>query len=262
MKLDLDKFTIARRRFSGDQAGMAYLMEPIRRELTERARLSRPSPKSILILDFEYGCLEFPGAGQVEYSSLFDPGSGNLQSVSPIITLPRTGALFDCVVSNLQGTWFEFEPFIRQVKQVLKPGGIFCFSAFGPDTLAEIYHAWKKVDICPHVHPFIDMHHLGDTLLKTGFEKPIVDTDWMQVEYADCMTVISDLRSEGFINLHAERRKSLTGKQRFRQFESHLPQRTDNGEQVTITFEIIYGYAQKSRLPEGQVLVSPPTATD
>ncbi len=260
MKLDLDKFTIARGRFPRNQAGMGYLMQPIRRELTERASLSRPSPKSMLILDFEPGCFEFPQAGQVEYSSLFDSEAGNLQSVSPIITRPRTGALFDCVVSNLQGTWFEFEPFIRQVKQVLKPGGIFCFSAFGPDTLAEVYHAWKKVDICPHVHPFIDMHHLGDTLLKAGFEKPIVDTDWMRVEYADRLTVIADLRSEGFINLHAGRRKSLTGKQRFRQFESHLSKHTENGKKLVITFEIIYGYAQKSRRPQGQVLVNPPAA--
>ena len=241
---------------------MAYLMQPVRRELEERARLSRPSLESILIIDFEHGCFDFPEAGQVEYSSLFDPGLFNLQSVSPIITLPCAGALFDCVVSNLQGSWFEFEPFIRQVKRVLKPGGIFCFSAFGPDTLAEIYHAWKKVDSCPHVHPFIDMHHLGDALLETGFEKPIVDTDWMQVEYADCMTVISDLRSEGFVNLHTGRRKSLTGKQRFRQFESHLPKQTKNGKEVMITFEIIYGYAQKLLHPEGQVLVSPPSASE
>ncbi len=235
-------------------------MQPVRRELEERARLARPSLESVLILDFEPGCFEFPEAGQVEYSSLFDSGPGSCQSASPVITLPGSEALFDCVVSNLQGTWFEFEPFIGQVKQVLKPGGIFCFSAFGPDTLAEMAHAWKKADSHPHVHPFIDMHHLGDTLLQAGFEKPIVDADWMRVEYEDCMTVVSDLRSEGFVNLHAGRRKSLTGKQRFRQFESHLTQRTDNGEKVMMTFEIIYSYAQKSRSLQGQVLVSPPAA--
>ncbi len=240
---------------------MAYLIQPIRRELEERAKLARPSLESILVIDFEHGCFEFPEVGNVEYSSLFDSGLSNGESVTPIIGLPFPGALFDCVVSNLQGTWFEFEPFIREVKQVLKPGGIFCFSAFGPDTLAEIYHAWKKVDICPHVHPFIDMHHLGDMLLKTGFEKPIVDTDWVQVEYTDCMTVISDLRSEGFINLHAERRKSLTGKHRFKQFESYLLKQMKNGKKLIITFEIIYGYAQKSLHPEGQVLVRPPSAS-
>ncbi len=239
---------------------MAYLMQPIRRELEERARLARPSLESILVIDFEPGCFEFPEAGQIEYSSLFESGPVSRRSAFPVIALPGTGASFDCVVSNLQGTWFEFEPFIRQVKRVLKPGGIFCFSAFGPDTLAEMVHAWKKADSRPHVHPFIDMHHLGDTLLQAGFEKPIVDADWMQVEYADCMTVISDLRSEGFVNLHTGRRKSLTGKQRFRQFESHLAKRTKNGEKVMITFEIIYGYAQKPRLPEGRVLVSPPAA--
>ncbi len=236
-------------------------MQPIRRELTERAgATARSSPESILILDFEPGCFTFPQAGQVEYSSLFDTRSGNCQSDSPIITRSRTGASFDCVISNLQSTWFAFEPLAIQVKQALKPGGVFCFSAFGPDTLAEIYHAWKKVDSHPHVHPFIDMHHLGDTLLKAGFEKPIVDADWMRVEYTDCMTVIPDLRSEGFVNLHAGRRKSLTGKQRFRQFTDHLQEQTKTGEKAVVTFEIIYGYAQKPDSPEGQVLVSPPSA--
>ena len=261
MNLDLEKFTIARRKFPGNHAGMAYLIQPIRRELEERARLSRPSLESVLVIDFEDGCFEFPEVGNVEYSSLFDSGLSNSESVTPIVDLPCSGALFDCVVSNLQGTWFEFETFLRQVKRVLKPGGAFCFSAFGPDTLAEIHRAWKRVDSCPHVHPFIDMHHLGDTLLKTGFEKTIVDADWIQVEYDDCMTVIADLRSEGFINLHTERRKSLTGKHRFKQFESHLLNQMKNGKKLIITFEIIYGYAQKPLHPERQVLVSPPSAT-
>ena len=240
---------------------MAYLLQPIRRELEERARLAQPSLQSILIIDFEHDRFKFPQAGQVEHSSLFDSAAGQPRSAAPLIRPARAGALFDCVVSNLQGTWFEFEPLAGQVKRLLKPGGIFCFSAFGPDTLAEVAHAWKKVDSCPHVHPFTDMHHLGDMLLQTGFEKPVVDTDWMQVEYADWLTVVSDLRSEGFINLHAGRRKSLTGKQRFGQFESHLTKPAGNGKKVIITFEIIYGYAQKPRFAEGKVAVNPPMAS-
>ncbi len=259
MQLNLEKFTVTRKGFPADQAGMAYLLQPVRRELKERARLVQRTLESVLILDFEPDCLAFPEAAQVEYSSLFDTGPSNRQATFPTITLSRAGTLFDCVVSNLQGTWFEFGAFTGQVKQVLKPGGAFCFSAFGPGTLAEIDHAWKQVDSGPHVHPFTDMHDLGDTLLKTGFEKPVVDTDRVQVEYADCMTVISDLRGEGFVNLHAGRRKSLTGKQRFRQFQRHVAKQTKRGK-ITITFEIIYGYAQKPRMQGGQVFVNPPAA--
>lgn len=268
MKLDLEKFAVARGKHSRRNTNMAYLMQPIRRELEERTGLSGTSLESVLVFDFEEGCFEFPGIERVGYASLLDPDSfdpGSPDTTSEVSGpglpgAPGDGESFDCVVNNLQGSWFEFEPGLDEVKRVLKPGGIFCFSAFGPDTLAEIYHAWKQVDDYPHVHPFIDMHHLGDMLLKTGFEKPIVDADWLQVEYADCAAVIADLRSEGFVNLDSGRRKTLTGPHRFKQFESRLANQTNSDGKITITFEIIYGYAQKPLFMDGQVRVSPPSA--
>ena len=62
----------------------------------------------------------------------------------------------------------EPDAVFRECRRVLKPGGLLTFTTFGPDTLVELRRAWAAADGRTHVNRFIDMHDLGDALLRAG----------------------------------------------------------------------------------------------
>ncbi len=130
------------------------------------------------------------------------------------------------------------------------------FATLGPDTLIELREAWAEIDSSPHVHPFIDLHHIGDQMLKAGFQKPILDVDWIGVEYQDIDLLLQDLRAEGFHNVLPERRKTLTGKNRVMRLKELFSR---SSGPVQMTYEVIYGYAEAPSAQKGKIRVNAPT---
>ena len=90
------------------------------------------------------------------------------------------------------------------------------------------------------------MHHLGDQLVRLEFELPIIDVDWMVAQYETEDELLRELQAEGFNNLSANRRKTLTGKGHFRAFLNHLRKICENQGSTALTLEVMYGYAKKS----------------
>ncbi len=233
---------------------MDYLLSPIRRELEARVGTANASFMDFLVIDFANSDLLQDNPG-VQCCSLLGSGA----SVSkPRDDFDLQDQSFDCVVVNLQSSWLSFEELIARVRRLLRPGGVLYFSAFGPDTLSELRYAWAKADDFIHVHPFVDMHHLGDALLQAGFTKPVVDADWVNVDYPNVDALFEDLQQQGFTNIHSRRRKTLTGKHRFARFKQALKQAATTGERMNITFEIIYGFAGLPNPSGGSIRVRPP----
>jgi malonyl-CoA O-methyltransferase len=211
------------------------------------------------VIDFASGdlALDNPGTaklGKTSRCSLLEAESPGIQMLDSF-----EDQSMDCVVINLQPSWLDFQELISAVNQLLRPGGSLYFSTFGPDTLRELVDSWAVVDQLPHVHPFVDMHHLGDELMRAGFVQPIVDADWVFVEYPDIDMVIADLKQEGFTCILPQRRKTLCGVKRFGEFKKNLNQVAGAGNNFTITFEFIYGYARKPALADAAIRVIPPT---
>ncbi len=251
MELDLQKIARVRKRNFGQTSAMNYLLSPIRRELEQRIDIATAEPVDSLVIDFLNSDLLQDNATIQHYSLLETIADVEFEAQS-----------FDCVVINLQSSWMQFEKLIVQAKRLLRPGGALYFSAFGPDTLGELLYSWSQVDDLFHVHPFVDMHHLGDALLKAGFVKPIVDTDWIYVDYPSIDVLFEDLKQEGFTNIYSQRRKALTGKHRFEKFKRALIEVATKGSNINITFEIIYGFAELSDLSDGSIRVTPPSVSD
>ncbi|WP_423907152.1 class I SAM-dependent methyltransferase [Candidatus Spongiihabitans sp.] len=229
---------------------MNYLLSPIRRELEQRIDIATTEPADSLIIDFLNSDLLQNNATIQHYSLLEAIGDVEFEDQS-----------FDCVVINLQSSWMQFEKLMVQAKRLLRPGGSLYFSAFGPDTLGELQYSWSQADDLFHVHPFVDMHHLGDALLKVGFVKPIVDADWIYVDYPSIDILFEDLKQEGFTNIYSQRRKTLTGKHRFEKFKRELIEVATKASNINITFEIIYGFAELSDLSDGSIRVMPPSVS-
>ena len=262
LELDLQKIARARKRNFAQRSAMNYLLSPIRRELEQRIDEATEQFADGLIIDFENGDLSPKNIVNKQYCSL-------LESPLPVLDIPATDMSvdrlaqypdqsFDYLVVNLHISWLDFAQLITQLRRLLRPQGVLYFSAFGPDTLGEVYNGWAQVDTLPHVHPFVDMHHLGDGLLHSGFIEPIVDTDWIYVDYPSIELLFEDLKQEGFTNIHSQRRKTLTGKQRFSRFKKALNAQFDNAHNINITFEVIYGFARNPPQSDGSIRVMPP----
>lgn len=131
--------------------------------------------------------------------------------------LPFAPRSFDLALSNLDLHWTNDLPgALLQLRQALKPDGLLLATLFGGDTLHELRRALIEAELAeqggasPRVSPFADARDLGGLLQRAGFALPVVDTDTIEVSYADALALMRDLRAMGETNAVAERRRSFT----------------------------------------------------
>ena len=101
---------------------------------------------------------------------------------------------------------------------IIRPGGLLLFSTFGPDTLKELRQAWSAVDDRPHVSPFMDMHDIGDMLMRSQFAEPVMDAEYITMTYRNARELMRDIKGIGAHNAMEGRHRGLTGKQRMDRF--------------------------------------------
>jgi len=156
--------------------------------------------------------------------------------------LPFAAAGFDMVLSNLALQWCDPDRAFQEVARVLRPGGLFMFTSFGPDTLRELRNAWQAVDGAPHVHGFIDMHDLGDALVRAHLAEPVMDVDRLTITYKDVMSLLRELKAIGAHNVARDRPWTLTGKGQFARFRGAYEAQARAGR-IPATYEVVYGQA-------------------
>ena len=156
--------------------------------------------------------------------------------------LPLREGSVDLVVSNLMLQWCDPDAVFAEFRRILKPGGLLSFSAFGPDTLRELRSAWRQVDAHSHVHQFIDMHDLGDALVRSGFAAPVLDVERFTLEYLDVRKVAADLKATGSRNSTAGRARGLTGPRKFAAMQAQYEQFRRDGR-LPATYEVVFAHA-------------------
>jgi malonyl-CoA O-methyltransferase len=157
--------------------------------------------------------------------------------------LPLESASVDIVFSNLMLQWCDpLDDVFSEVRRVLKPQGFFTFSTFGPDTLKELRSAWAEADAHNHVNRFLDMHDVGDALVRAGLQEPVLDVDRMQVTYGDGMALMRDLKCMGAHNATAGRPRALVGRARLQRVLAAYEAFRRDGR-LPATYEVVYGAA-------------------
>jgi malonyl-CoA O-methyltransferase len=149
------------------------------------------------------------------------------------------------VWSNLALQWVnDPDQAFGEFNRVLAPGGLLMFSTFGPDTLKELRAAFATVDQHTHVSRFIDLHDIGDILVKRGFADPVMDMEPFTLTYSDVRALMRDLKAIGAHNVTQTRPPGLTGKSRLAAVtQAYEPLRRDG--KLPATFEVVYGHAWK-----------------
>jgi malonyl-CoA O-methyltransferase len=184
------------------------------------------------------------------------------------VRLPIADASVDVVVSSLMLQWCEPpDPAFAEIRRILKPGGFFAFSTFGPDTLRELRSAWAEADGTSqynHVNHFTDMHDVGDALVRAGLSEPVLDVDRMQVTYPDALALMRDLKAIGAHNVTAGRPRGLVGRARLQRMQ-HAYEAFRRDGRLPATYEVVYGAAwgtagrPASALVGGEVRIAPGT---
>ncbi len=157
--------------------------------------------------------------------------------------LPLGDGCIDLVFANLLLPWIDdLHKCLGEIARVLKKGGVFAFATLGPDSLGELRRAWSSVDGDSHVRSFADMHDVGDALLQNGLADPVLDVDYLTVTYQNTARLYSDLSACGARNSLSQRRRTLTGRNRFAQMERAIA-RDAQSDRFGMTLELVYGHA-------------------
>jgi malonyl-CoA O-methyltransferase len=166
-----------------------------------------------------------------------------------VVQLPLRGTSVDLLFSNLllHGCG-DLDGVLAEMARVLKPGGALLFSTFGPDTLREWRAGWDTGMGGGAAATLVDMHDVGDALVRAGFVEPVMDVEHLTLEYHDASRLLDDLRALGERNFSVDRRRTLTGKGRLAvAMERYETFRADGA--LPATFEVVYGLAWAS--PQG-----------
>lgn len=168
-----------------------------------------------------------------------------------VTRLPLTDGAVDMVFSNLLLPWLDDpDRFFRECLRVLRPGGLLLFSSLGPDTLGELRGAWRTVDSHVHVNTFIDMHDLGDALVRARFADPVMDVETLTLTYPDLKALLDDLRAGGSRNANFGRASGLTGRGAWRAVARAYERERRGDGRLPATFEVVHGHAWA---PQGAV---------
>jgi malonyl-CoA O-methyltransferase len=262
---------IARVRRAFDRAAPSFdaaavLHAEVRRQLLDRLELMAITPRVVVDAGSGTGhgaralARRYPGAlvAALDRSprmlTLAARQSGWLRRFARICAdaecLPLADAGVDLVVSNLMLQWCDLDRVLEEFRRVLKPGGLLSFTTLGPDTLHELRSAWRHADERTHVHRFIDMHDVGDALVRNGFEAPVLDVERYTLSYSDVRDAAMDLKSTGAHNATEGRTRTLTGRARFASMQSAYEAFRKDGR-LPATYEVVFGHAWVPRSARG-----------
>jgi malonyl-CoA O-methyltransferase len=203
--------------------------------------LERRYPRAhVVALDSSLGMLRVAGRQQ----SWFRPFS---RLCADAERLPLPDGSVDLILSNFMLQWSDPDAVFAEFRRVLAPRGFLSFTTLGPDTLRELRTAWMGAGLGyavsqARVIQFIDMHDIGDALVRAGFAAPVLDVERYTLEYADVPSLAADLKAIGAQNAAAGRPKGLTTPRKFAAMQAAYEAYRAGGR-LPATYEVVFGQA-------------------
>ena len=263
-EFDLDPLRV-RRAF--DRASRTYdrsaaVQSEIRARLFERLDLIRLKPTTVLDLGAGTGTGarvlkdRYPSAQVIALDSsisMLKRARAHQRWLKPFrrvagdgAALPLKKASTDLVISNLMLEWCsDPDAVFREMRRVLRTDGLVMFTTLGPDTLKELRAASASAWGRAQVQRFIDMHDLGDALMRAGFADPVMDTETLTVTFSSVRALAKELRETGAMP-HRPIRSGLMSRRRFDALEDRFQ---PNAAPHRFTLEVVYGQAWVPNYP-------------
>lgn len=262
-------------RMRRDRAAMGigdydFLLRDVAARLSDRLSLVKRDFARVLDLGAHHGLLadllkSRTGTMDV-FASDMSPRFAAQNSVPTVAAdeefLPFRANCMDAVVSNLSLQWVNDLPgALLQIRQVLKPDGLFLAAVLGGESLRELRDSLMQAELAvtggasPRVSPFIDMRDMGGLMQRAGFALPVVDSDMITVDYPHALKLMQDLRGMGASN--ATRNRLMIPTRREVLLEAGKIYQEKFGSitgRVPATFQVIYAIGWKPHESQQQPL--------
>lgn len=236
--------------------GVSTMQKDVGQQMLERLDYIKIEPATILDLGCGTGYFSeklrhcYPGADIISLDIAYNMAlygkehRGGRFICADGCYLPFQDNSMDLIFSSMAIHWFaDLELAIREIKRVLRPNGLILFSTLGPDTLKELRKSWQRVDSYAHVNQFLDMHIIGDLFLQNQFTDPVMDMEYLRLDYDTVFQLMGELKSLGVHNSHQQRRHGLTGKGQLKSMQQAYEDYRDDTHKLPATYEVIYGHA-------------------
>ncbi len=136
--------------------------------------------------------------------------------------LPFANESLDLILSCLDLHWVNDLPgALLQIRQTMKPDGLFLAVLFGLGTLNELRDCLIEAEVefkggaGPRVSPFADARDGAALLQRAGFALPVADVETITVTYPDAMALMRDLGGMGESNVARARSDRFAGRELF-----------------------------------------------
>ena len=244
-----------------------FLFREIGERLTERLEdVKREFPAALDLGCHAGGLAETLGARggvrhlvQCDSSIAMARRAGRLALAAEADFLPFATGAFDLVLSNLALHWINDLPgALLQIRQSLRPDGLFLAAILGGDTLWELREALMTAELeeeggaSARISPFASLADAGALLQRAGFALPVADADRIQVTYPDALALMRDLRAMGETNAARLRRDGFTRRGTILRAAQIYGERfADDDGRIPATFQVFYltGWAPHESQP-------------
>jgi NADH dehydrogenase [ubiquinone] 1 alpha subcomplex assembly factor 5 len=161
--------------------------------------------------------------------------------------LPFAPGNFDLIVSNLGLHWINDLPgALAQIKNALKPGGLFLAALIGGNSLFELRACLMESELkitdgaSPRLSPSVSLQSAAALLQRAGFALPVADEEKITLEYADAFALMRDLRGMGETNANLQRLRHPARRQIFDEAARLYHTRFGGGGCIPASFEILF----------------------
>lgn len=146
--------------------------------------------------------------------------------------LPLKDQSVDLIFANFFLAWQkDIISVLGEWRRILRPEGLLMFNVFGPDTLLTTFSS----EVLPER---MDMHIIGDLLLKEGFSDPVLDVDYYTLTYSSKEKLLTEAYASGML------------KSNIPSFQEDLAPNKEG--RWSAKYEIIYAHAFKTTHQESQ----------
>jgi NADH dehydrogenase [ubiquinone] 1 alpha subcomplex assembly factor 5 len=176
--------------------------------------------------------------------------------------LPFRPATFDLVLSAMALHWVNDLPgTLIQIKRILRPDGLLLAAMLGGATLWQLRQALAAAEseveggLSPRVSPFADLRDAAGLLQRAGFALPVADSETVEVEYDNALSLMRDLGAMGESNLAVERRSGFTRRSTLlRAAEIYGERFATASGRVPASFEVLYLHGWRPHGSQPQAL--------
>ncbi|GAA4660688.1 methyltransferase domain-containing protein [Bartonella pachyuromydis] len=136
---------------------------------------------------------------------------------------------------------------LNQIKNILKPDGLFLAVMAGAGTLRELRECLLQAEMeiyggaSPRIYPFADIREIGALLQRVGFALPVADIEDVTIRYNTMFDLINDLKAMGMQNALINRSRRPVSKRFFlRAAEIYAKQFSDPDGRIRAHFSFIW----------------------